>query len=149
MGLATYKPRTTEVSIGDENTVPVRGLSFNDVVQLFDKHSTEINKALDLMDENAGKEDPATDEAMLTHLMALFPDLVASIITAACDETGSESVAKRLPFPTQLELVLATVEMTFQEVGGPKKFMGMVGTVLAALGKNGKIQLPQRLNTGS
>lgn len=148
MGLATYQPRTTDVSIGEDNSVSVRGLSFNDVVWLFDRHSDDINSALGLMGENADSENPVSDEQMLVKLVGMFPDLVASITARSSGEEAHVEQAKALPFPTQLEVCLEVIDLTFREVGGTKKFMAMVGTALQMMGQQGKIQVPQALNTG-
>lgn len=149
MGLATYQPRTTEVTIGDDNSVTVRGLSFKDVVELFEEHSDEINEAFGLISSNGEDgEEAASDEQMLVQLVAMFPDLVGAIIALASGERDQVEQAKKLPFPTQLAVCVDIVDLTFREVGGAKKFMAMVGTALKTVGKSGKIQVPKALNIG-
>jgi hypothetical protein len=82
-------------------------------------------------------EDPmgggAAGVAFLQKVVRELPSLVAKVIAIAADEPDEYSKVEKLPFPAQLEAVLAVGQMTFEDEDGLKKFGENILTMLAAL----------------
>lgn len=133
MALVDYQPERSTVSFkGGEFSV--RGLALDDIALLMRHHLRDINALVDIF----GKD--VTDEvavaAVAQHAIALIreaPGLVANMISLASDEPDSVDAARRLLMPTQVRALEEIARLTFDEAGGPKKFIESLMVLLRGM----------------
>lgn len=125
MSLAEFSPTTKPIQHKNKTLMEVRGLSFLDLSEILRVHRDDLEGLFAMYEkESAGMT--FTNMAMAryaTNLIADAPGLVAHIIALACDEPEQVNNAKRLPLTVQIDALKAIGALTFEEVGGVKKFM--------------------------
>lgn len=99
-------------------TVEVRGLAPDDIAACLLESPEESKQVVDEMAE-AGNDGASA----LVSLIPRFPALVARVIAMCADEPDSVDFARRLPLPTQVEIILGIYEMTFTEPDALGKFL--------------------------
>lgn len=134
MGLADYQPVRETVAISGGQSMQVRGLALEDVTVLFRAHLADLDKVVAIFGKQLDADQAVT--AMMTHAIALVkeaPGLVANLIALASDEPDAVDNARRLPFAVQVTALKAVARLTFDEAGGPKKFVEGLGDLLRGL----------------
>lgn len=122
MALADYQPERSVVEFKG-GSVAVRGLSLDDVSLLIKNHLDDLDQILAMYKSNVTPDIQAAVMAeYAVTLVREAPGMVAHIISLAADEPDAVENARRLPMPTQIELLKAIGHLTFEEVGGIKKF---------------------------
>jgi len=111
----------------------VRGLSLDDVTRLVRRHRAITAALYDQMTTGGIALDDHTILGGV--IMDQAPDLAAEIIALAAGDGDEASIiiAKRLPFPIQLEVLEAVGNQTFSTEAGTKKVVETVGKVLRAM----------------
>lgn len=128
MPLAGYTPENRVIQIGPTNSFVVRGLSLNDVAVLVREHFPDLEALFDLF----GNADQITTDSLEPLVMSVIsqaPGFAANVIALAAGE-GDASDAEKLPFPIQVQALLDISELTFTEVGGIKKAVGLIAGLL-------------------
>lgn len=108
LSLADIGPATEAVTIG-ENTITLRGISTEDVLELFQRFP-ELQKIV-------GGGGFKVDD-----LISLAPRALGAIIAAAHDELGNdaaEETAAKFSLETQLDIIEAIGRLTFKNGFGP------------------------------
>ncbi len=128
MPLAGYQPATLEVPLAGGNSFHVRGLSLNDISVLVREHFPDLDALAGLFD---GFDTLTVDqfEPLALSLVSQAPGFVANAIAVAAGE-GTAADAEQLPGPTQVKALLEIGDLTFIDVGGPKKAWEMIAGLL-------------------
>lgn len=134
MSLADFTPARETVEFKG-GSFDVRGLSLDDVSILMRSHLPDVEAIIDLLAKgNAGAEFEVS--AVLEHAITLVkeaPGLVANLIALACDEPDEVDKARALSLPVQVRAIETICKVTFDEAGGPKKFVESLVHLLASL----------------
>ena len=133
MGLADYQPARQKVEFKG-GSVSVRGLSLDDVTVLLKHHLADLDNLMEIYQRDV-KDEMAIAAAVQygVSLAREAPGLVAHVIALACDEPEKVDQARMMPLPVQVELLKAIGTLTFEEVGGAKKFFESLQTLTAAI----------------
>ena len=133
MSLADYEPIRASVEFKG-GSLQVRGLALDDIALLMRGHLDDLNPLVDLYMQESQKENDIS--AMAKHIIALVreaPGLVANMIAMASDEPDLVDKARTLPMAVQIKAVQQIGVLTFEEAGGPKKFVeSLIGLVRSA-----------------
>lgn len=123
MSIADYKPETAEVEFKG-GSLTVRGLALDDVAVLMRTHMSDIDGLVAIF-QNGVSDDIAIAQ-MSQYAMGLLreaPGLVSNLIALACDDAENVPLYRQLPMPVMLRAVESIGKLTFEEAGGPKKFI--------------------------
>ena len=128
MPLAGYQPETRDVALGAGNHFKVRGLSLTDIAVLVREHFPDLDAIVDLFN---GVEEMTTDQfqPLALSVISQAPGFVANVIALAAGE-GDATDAAKLPGPVQVKALLEIGTLTFADVGGPKKAVEMIASLL-------------------
>lgn len=126
MGLRDITLPTETISVG-RASFSVRGLSFEDMTALIARHQS----ALELLIERYNTK--GSDAEVLQFLVRETPTLTAQIIALASDEPDQEEAVRKLPMPKQIDALTAIAKLTFEEVGGVKKFAEQLAGLFGGL----------------
>lgn len=129
MSLKGYQPETRVIQLAGDNSFAVRGLSLVDVSVLVRQHFPDLDAIADLFFNGIDKLTPAQIQSLALVLVSQMPGLAANLIAMAAGE-GDASDAEKLPLPTQVKALLEIGDLTFNEVGGVKKGVEMIATLL-------------------
>lgn len=150
MALPEYKPASHVIKLKGA-PFTVRGLSLSDVTYLVNNHLPEMEKISDLYEEHKGNV--ITEAAMkkiMLRLLTEIPTVASEIIACAADAPGEGHRVMNYPAPVQIESLFAIAQLTFEEVGGVKKFIESLSSTLGnifdqentpALGKKTRKQI--------
>ncbi len=139
MQLSTFDIPVREVKFRS-GTLYVRGVATADITMLLSDHLDQLNNIFGLYGLDGDK---APDEAQQTaivsnalqfaiNLVAKSPELVAKLITN-CTEGLPIELVRQMPAPVQVDAIRAIFDLTFEEHGGAKKFLGSVLNLVAAM----------------
>jgi hypothetical protein len=145
------------VRVSDDEGFVVRGLSPLDVVALYERHAGELEpmfqRIMAGVRDNGGEAKAQDLEPLVLSLLKDTPILLAELIAVASGGNPSDDsnvsipsfdggedlflpafiaaveVAKRLPFPVQLEALSAIGDLTFTSAMPPGKFFALVTTL--------------------
>lgn len=134
MALSDFEPDTITIPVGKKTTFDVRGLSFLDLSALMRTHFNDLENLFELYEKEAGQD--INNMSMARYATALIkdaPGLVAHLIALAADEPQMVNNAHRLPLLTQVDALRAIGKLTFEEVGGVKKLIGMIADLAGEL----------------
>ncbi len=133
MSLADFQPaRETVAFKGGEFSV--RGLALDDVAVLMRHHMSDIDALVNAFASDTTPEMAST--VVVQHAITLIkeaPGLVANLIALASDEPDSVDNARRLGIAVQVRAIEAIAKLTFDEAGGPKKFVESLVNLLRGL----------------
>lgn len=116
----------------------VRGLGFDDVSFLVQKHGQKLEPIFTDFTQSSGDLTVESIAAFALPLLKAVPEIVAEMIACASGDKDDVAIARALPFPTQLEALQRIFELTFSVSGGPKK---LVETVISmAQGTTGLLE---------
>ncbi len=127
MGLSNIQIPTETFDIRGAS-VTLRGICFDDLAYILEGSRGEVDAAISFAQAKMGEsEEPVgSTQAVITDLLRQFPALAAKIIACAADEPEAAPTVRKLPFPMQLDMAAAVARLTFEEVGGVKKFLERV-----------------------
>lgn len=131
MSLAHVVIPTREVALG-ESRVMVRGISLNDISSLLRDHLVELSTLFDLYDDEETRDTAmAAGASFAIKLVQEAPDMAAMCIILLTDSAPEEiEKARKFPLGWQVELIRVALEVTFEEVGGGKKFLDKMMTMV-------------------
>jgi hypothetical protein len=147
MALSDFTPESRPVVVNGKALFNVAGLSLDSLAVLVRTHMPDLEAIFDMvMVEGLPDEGWGEHLARIsTGLASQAPGLVANIIvTAQVDEPVSEQligIARRLPFPVQVEALTNIGALTFDEAGGVKKAVESLLVMLSSL--RGKVPTPK------
>lgn len=134
MGLKDYKPKRHEIKIEGEVIAEVRGLTLVDFSTLIHTHLPDLDALFDLFTK--GGDINQTDfETLAMGVVTDAPGFAANLIAIAADDPEGGPAAMTLPAFTQIETLKKIAELTFVDVGGPKKGMEMIASLLKNMPK--------------
>lgn len=113
--------------------VAVRGLSLDDIIRIVRDNREAASNLFDQFKLGAIRlDDTTTIGAAITDQA---PDLAAQVIALGAGDGDEESIdiAKRLPFPVQLELLEKIGEQTFVVEGGMEKIAETIVKVIQGM----------------
>lgn len=119
------------ISVGGD-LFAVSGITANQVFNLYRRHREDLSQ---LFENLAGRGTVEASDMLnsIEGIIAMFPDLVAEVITMAAGdkpdtEGWDESVANAaaLPFPVQTDALMKIGELTFSPEMPPKKFFALL-----------------------
>lgn len=129
MSLASYTPERVALQIQEENTLLLRGVSLSDLSVLIREHMPDLDLIADtVMAAESWQDINIGDIAQM--IVSQMPGLAANLIALSAEEPAQADVVQLLPFPTQIDAVLKIAELTFKDVGGIKKSMGVIAGLL-------------------
>lgn len=131
MKLADYSPPTKAVPIGQGNTLVVRGLGLPDAAILVREHFPDLDGLWELISLSTGGN--LTQEgftSLATALVSNAPGFAANLIALAAGEEDHADKAMTMPVGVQISALLTIFELTFAEVGGPGKALGVIADLL-------------------
>jgi hypothetical protein len=123
MSIHDYKPETAEVEFKG-GSLTVRGLALDDVAVLMRSHLVDLDKLIGIYQSEVN--DAAAVASFAQYALALAreaPGLVANIIALSCDEPEHVDKFRKLSIPITTRAVEKIIQLTFEEAGGPKKFV--------------------------
>lgn len=122
MSLASYTPPSTTVELPRGGSLTVRGLAAEDISTLLRRHGQELET---LYAKAVSGEIPekAVAAMMMQTVLQSFPYLAADIIALAADEPENYETAAKLPLPTQMTLLTAIFNNTFETEDDVKNFL--------------------------
>jgi hypothetical protein len=147
MALHDYQPERREVIVNKKPLFQVQGLSLDDLSLLVRTHLPDLENITDILMGVATAPGASLGAAAIS-LVSEAPGLVANTIAVASGEQDLDALivqARRLPFPVQVDALEKILDMTFQEVGGVKKFTEIILQMWAKVPK--RPIAPMRMDT--
>ena len=131
MALADFVVKKTTIKF-DGGEFAVRGINFNDITTVLIEEQEEVEKAMALY-QAGNPDDPAHQQTFLSEMLAKVPRLVAKVVTNCAGEPDQWGTFLTMPIPTQIEALVAVVDLTFVEPDALKKFTAHVGHLLGKM----------------
>ena len=128
MPLAGYQPARREISFGAES-FHVKGLALTEISVLVREHFPDLDAVFDLFQSGLQGMDAQQFQSMALMVVSQAPGLAANIIALAAGEGTAEDAAQ-LPAPVQIKALVEIGDLTFKDVGGPKKAMELITALL-------------------
>lgn len=122
----------------------VGGLSLESFAVLVRTHLADLEALFDLF-QNVETLAGADIQKLAIAVAEEAPGFVANVIALASGEPHAAPQAQKLPFPVQVDALVAIGDLTFGEVGGVKKFLPTVARLIGATGLMEKIKLTKAL----
>lgn len=140
MPLSDYKARTVDVPFKGGSLL-VRGLSLSDIALVITPHLSDMEKIFN--DWQAYSKDVFSLKAledMAAAAIVKTPLLAAEILALVTDDGSntSEEIG-RLPAGIQIPALLAALELTVEDAGGPKNFAALVQNALGQAAPMAKV----------
>lgn len=134
MALADYTPERYTVEWRGRVLVEVRGLSLEDVTVLVRQHLPELKELYARFQGDPKKLLPEglDAERIALNCITEAPTLAARIICLASDERDMDA-ARRLTMPLQMKILIEVIRLTFEDVGGPLEFAGMLRKIVMTM----------------
>lgn len=133
--LSDFEPEWRELRFRG-GSFRVRGLSLEDISVMVRHHLTDFQTMYETIVADAAVDRTQT----ILSFVRDMPDLAAHLIAAAAGEETAVGQARKLPFPLQVKAITEVMELTFDDVGGPKNFGPALLKLLGGVG----ISVPQR-----
>lgn len=128
MSLSSLKIEWTTVKVAG-GEVALRGLSFSDLTKLMVQHAKELNGLIVAVSEKA-EDDSAVIGAAVEYLTSNAEVLMAKIIATAANEPEKFETVLQLPGPSQFDMLMAVIRMTFSEPDSLGKFARNISDLL-------------------
>jgi hypothetical protein len=110
----------------------LEGLSLESFAVLIRTHLKDLEGIFDLFKNHKGDLKDEDVQNLIVAAIEETPGFVANVIALAAREPTAAPQAIRLPFPIQVEALNIILELTFDEVGGIKKFMPSLVRLIGA-----------------
>lgn len=133
MALADYEPERVVIEHKGKPLISVRGLNFNDTSVLVRNHLADLRIILKAYRDQKSLPDDLDIEALVMRLLTDAPILAARMIAIACDEPHGEHNAKQLSVSLQVHIISEIARLTFEDVGGPLAFVGLVARIVGVV----------------
>jgi len=143
MSLASFTPEARDLKVGDKVICRVTGLSLSHIEIIVRTHLDDIEALFELFMNGGGNFENDDLKKLAVSLATSAPGFVANVIALASGENDATENAAKLPMPVQLQAMSDIMELTFTEVGGIKKFMETVASLLG----NVRGKMPQLTKT--
>lgn len=116
-------------------TISLRGLALNDVTLLVRDYLVELGNLFDMYENDEQRETAIAQSAQFAIKVVMeAPQLAAQVIVLASDGDQSDlPKASKMPLPNQVECIRKIMEITFEEAGGAKKFLGSLMEMVSVL----------------
>lgn len=131
MALADFVVKKTTIKF-DGGEFAVRGISFNDLTTVLIEEQADVEEAVALY-QAGNADDPNHQQAFMSEMLGKLPRLVAKVVTMCAGEPDEWPRFLELPIPTQIEAMVAVVDLTFVEPDALKKFTAHVGHLLGKM----------------
>jgi hypothetical protein len=133
-GLANYKVEVETFQLKGGSVV-LKGLSLVEITKLVHYHLPDLESIFNLGVSVMDGETQLTEDHINRIAIALAehaPGFLANLIATSAGETDEASIqnAAKLPFITQIDMILAIVRLTFDEAGGVKKAFERLATLM-------------------
>ena len=129
--LADFKQEWREIAFKGGG-FKVRGLSLEDLSLLIRTHLPDL-KAMYARYTAANENGETTDDMVLSFVRDT-PVLAAHLIAMAAGEESAAEQARGLPFPLQVDAVVNVLQLTFEDIGGPKNFGPLLMRLIGGVG---------------
>jgi len=128
MGLRDYELPSMKVIIDANNSFDVRGIAFEDITRLVNKHGPVCVMIYTKFQDAKGKHGlrPETVGQLLSMAMGQFPEAVAELIALAADEPDMTAKVQKLPIGVQLDAIEKIIALTFSGEADVKKLVETV-----------------------
>lgn len=135
MSLSDYVQARSAIEYKGKTLVEVRGLGTEDVMILIAGHLGELQGLYAMLEPGTRKLLPKAEdiERIIFDVITNAPGTAAKMIALASDEPNNDEAAKRLPMPLQMKILIEVVRLTFEDVGGPLAFAGMLDQALSTI----------------
>lgn len=135
MSLAEFEPASEKVVIGKGKTLTVHGLTLPDLSLLVRAYYSHLGTLFDRYLQNSADDIFGTSnlDQFLMSVVQDTPEIAALIIALAAKEPDARDNAQMIPFPAQIAALVTIFKLTFEEVGGPKKFGETLQTLIVPL----------------
>lgn len=133
MSLSNYQAPKLVVSFKG-GQFEVRGITLDDLAILLKNHLNDIENLVDMFQKEPDHE--AAVASLLKHSITLIreaPGLVANLIALASDEPDAVDNARSLSMPIQVKAIQSIAQLSFEEAGGPKKFVESLWMLLKGM----------------
>ena len=125
----------TEVPVGGDQTIELRGVSLADITMLFNRHTAAMADIFDqfmALKKQNGEITPDFVGNFIFEGITQVPEMVAELICIANDDTEDEAlaVAARLPATEQAECIMAILELSIRSEAELKKLVGVATKAL-------------------
>lgn len=120
----------------------VRGLSLDDLSVLVRTHLPDLKAVF--AHYSAGNERGESIDDIVVSFVRDTPGMAAHLIAMAAGEESAVEQARKLPFPLQVDAVVNILQLTFEDVGGPKN----VGPLLMRLVSSVGLEMPTGVLAG-
>lgn len=119
---------TAEVNVAKGQVLTLRAIALDDVLRISRKHGEAFESLFAKITGAAGASslDLESTNAVALSLLEAAPEIAAEVIAYAADDPAAVAVARRLPFPVQMECLEKIGTLTFSSEGGPKKLLETV-----------------------
>ena len=124
MSLADFEPERVTIDYKGKPLVSVRGLSLSDVGVLVRTNGEFIQS---LFTQWRSEGALAINEELINRLVTEAPEVASVIIALGCDERESMTKVYTLPLPLQVRILGEIARLTFEDSGGPKGFVDLLG----------------------
>lgn len=124
MALKSYIQRTETVEIPNNEPLVVRGFSLPDIMLVAQRHRSAVEELFEKV--SAGELRADSVEEVIADVILQFAPVVGQVIASAAGEPDEWEVATTLPLGVQVDALEKIVHLTFESVGGPEKFMGII-----------------------
>lgn len=131
MSLSNYAPEQRKVALGD-SFIQLGGLSLEHVAILMREHLSDLDQLWSIF-SSAREKSPDDFAKIAMAVVSQAPGFAANLIALAAGEPGAAANAMSIPAPKQIEIIVTIGELTFTEVGGVKKGMETIASLLVAL----------------
>lgn len=137
MALSDYQAERREFNLKG-GSFHVEGVSLDLLAKLIKTHLNDLEELFNLTAGVIGEKETVEESDLVNVAMVLAdeaPGFVASLISLASGEDSDKARAavRKLPFPVQVEAVVAIGQLTFEETGGIKKSLEALGRLLNGL----------------
>jgi len=126
MGLSDYTPARQQVEVG-RATLDFRGLGLDDFRVLIEAHFPDLEGLAELYTEATGNRfSMSAMQDLAMTLVSRAPVVAAHIIALAADEPAMIDKARSITAAGQLMCLMAILNLTCADVGGPKAALAML-----------------------
>lgn len=140
--LYDFRIPTAQVNYKGTQVMEVRGLAFNDVSYLVNRHRDDLLQLMDLWtqvaddfqrdDIQSSIQQAAVNKDYIIRLIQQAPAIVANAIALAADAIDQVDTIARYPVSIQIEALQVIGKLTADDFGGIKKLIGSIAGLAMA-----------------
>ncbi|QJI52981.1 pre-tape measure protein [Xanthomonas phage FoX4] len=133
MAISDYTPETREIQIVGKTSFSVKGVSLHELSPLIRVHLPDLEQLFDIF-ENLAEREKQNIPLVAGRVIAQAPGFAANLIAMCAGEPEAAPKVQQMPFPTQVQALAAISELTFTEVGGVKKGLEILASLISKKG---------------